>query len=275
MKKKTIFELGLFSLILLLSVGVSVVVVMSTGVKSCSIHDTDMSFSVDLERQLKAIIKKSILLDSAYLENREVEESLDAILERLVGAMEELPYEIEVIVIDSPAVNAAAFPGGLIVVYSGLIGFAYSAQEAAAVLAHELGHVASKDPVRKLARQVGISVVLGMLRGGGDATVAENLVRSILDAQYSQEQERRADEYAIKLLSRAGINPESLGSFFRRLSEYQSGGGNILLAYLGTHPQLEERIEKADLLSEAMITDIKSLDIDWESVRRNFPSIFD
>lgn len=56
-------------------------------------------------------------------------------------------------------------PGGLIILFRGLIDAAESSDEVAAVYAHELGHVVARDPTRIALRSAGSIGVLGLLLG--------------------------------------------------------------------------------------------------------------
>ena len=71
-------------------------------------------------------------------------------VQSLVDTMQEhcaqLPYRFTVHVRNDPAINALAFPGGHIIVYTGLLEKVTSENELAFVLAHEMGHYAHRDP---------------------------------------------------------------------------------------------------------------------------------
>ncbi|HVH30884.1 MAG TPA: M48 family metalloprotease, partial [bacterium] len=60
----------------------------------------------------------------------------------------EIPYTFKIIDID--VANALALPGGFIYVTKGLLSFVRSDHELAAVLGHEIGHVAHRHPLKKL-----------------------------------------------------------------------------------------------------------------------------
>ncbi|MCW8842698.1 MAG: M48 family metallopeptidase, partial [Rhodobacteraceae bacterium] len=66
-----------------------------------------------------------------------------------------LPVPVTVTVLDHRMVNAFALPGGHIVFMRGLLEAADRPEEVAAVFAHEMGHVASRDPTRHALRSAG------------------------------------------------------------------------------------------------------------------------
>ncbi len=157
----------------------------------------------------------------------------------------DLPYDIQVTVLDHEMVNAFALPGGRIVFFRGLIDEAQSAEEVAAVFAHEIGHVVNRDPTRDALRSAGSIGVLGLLFGDfAGGTVVLFLANRLINATYSQKAEAGADTYAHDLMTRAGLSPASLGTMFLRLKA-KYGEKDGLVAHFASHPQLSERIERS------------------------------
>lgn len=105
-----------------------------------------------------------------------------------------LDYALDVRVFDHEMVNALAAPGGQVVLLRGLLEDASGPDAVAGVLAHEIGHVASRDPTRAALRSVGsaglLSLILGDVTGG--ALVAL-LGEQMLNSSYTREAERAAD----------------------------------------------------------------------------------
>ncbi|WP_138466387.1 M48 family metallopeptidase [Poseidonocella sp. HB161398] len=157
----------------------------------------------------------------------------------------DLPYPLEIAVLNAPAVNAFAAPGGHVVVMRGLLDGAESAEEVAAVLAHELGHVAHRDPARLALRSAGTAAVLGLAAGDvmGAAAIAA-AARALSDAHYARDAETAADAYAAERLAAAGVSPAALASFFDRMAA-EAGGGSRLAALFASHPALGERSRAA------------------------------
>jgi len=172
------------------------------------------------------------------------EAALDAMLARLDVA-DELPYPVELTVLDHEMVNAFALPGGRIVVFRGLIDEAQNPDEVAAVLAHEIGHVAGRDPTRDALRLAGSVGVLGLIFGDfAGGTVVLALTNQLINASYSQKAEAGADDYAHALLTRADLPPSALGTYFERLRD-EYGDTEGIEAHFSTHPQMTARIEAA------------------------------
>ncbi len=175
--------------------------------------------------------------------------ALEVMVARL-NAGADLPYPLEVTVLDHPLVNAFALPGGRVVLFRGLIEEASGPDEVAAVLAHEIGHVVNRDPTRDALRLAGSIGVLGLLFGDfAGGTVVLVLSNQLINAKYSQAAESGADDYAHALLTEADLPPSALGRFFERLLE-ETGDAAGIEAHFSSHPQMTERIAAA-LAAEA------------------------
>lgn len=148
-------------------------------------------------------------------------------------------------VLDGDLVNAFALPGGNVILFRGLIEAAETPEEVAAVLAHEIGHVAARDPTRIALRSAGSIGVLGLLFGdfAGGALVLF-LTERMIAADYTQEAEAAADAYAHALLARADISPAAIGDFFERIRA-ERGDTDPILQHFMAHPEMADRIAAA------------------------------
>lgn len=159
-------------------------------------------------------------------------------LDALVRRIDPKAAELRVRIVNVDMVNAAALPGGQIVVFRGLLQEAKTPDELAGVLGHEIGHVRNRDVMQALLRQMGLSLLLGGV--GGDVGGALN---SAISASYSRAAESRADDYAINLMQRSRVSPVATAKFFERMAEEEKklGKGAIAFSYISSHPLSEER----------------------------------
>ena len=180
--------------------------------------------------------------------------ALEAMLARLDTAAD-VPYPVTLTVLDHDLVNAFALPGGRIVIFRGLLEEAANPDEVAAVLAHEIGHVVHRDPTRDALRLAGSVGVLGLIFGDfAGGTVVLLLANQLINAQYSQAAETGADDYSHAVLTRAGLPPAALGTFFERLRD-EHGDAEGIYAHFSTHPQMTARIEAALAAQAALDTE--------------------
>ncbi len=159
-------------------------------------------------------------------------------------------------VLDSQEPNAFACPGGLILVTRGLLRMCATEDELAAVLAHEVAHVAHKDGVSSIsqarwsevlttagaeaARQYGGGVagaVLNLFEGA-----VEDVIRTLVVTGYSRQAEEAADREAVSMLTRSGYQPGALAAVLGKMS---GGSGGIFR----THPPTAERLARVRSVS--------------------------
>jgi predicted Zn-dependent protease len=229
--------------------------------------------AVEVERGLRPIMRRQVALEGTVVEQPVVVEAFSALLSRLGPGLGALPLEPEVIVVDSPVVNAAALPGGIICVYTGLIRTLETPEEMAAVLAHELAHVERRDAVTELAREVGMAAIASAVSRGGE-TAAQSLLSAAIDLRYSRAAEDRADLRCIELLEKAGIDPGVLGDALERIAEAGRRRPQ-LLRWLDSHSDVDARIARARSRSGSTAGAPRPLDVDWRAVQAGLPSVFD
>jgi Zn-dependent protease with chaperone function len=159
--------------------------------------------------------------------------ALDALVRRLAPERTDL----KVRVVNIPVVNAAALPGGNIVIFAQLLGEAKSADEFAGVLAHEIGHVENRDIAEMMVREFGFGLVISSVGG----SVGSN-AHSLLSMAYGREAETRADEASIRRMAAASIDPAATAGFFDRMAKLEGDtGDNDVLVYFSTHPVSKDR----------------------------------
>jgi predicted Zn-dependent protease len=148
-----------------------------------------------------------------------------AVYSQLSGARD----SFNVSLLNSSVNNAFAVPGGYIYTTRQLVTLMESEAELAAVLAHEVGHVAARHSERRQRRAqrnqmlgaIG-SVLSGVLLGdsqlGGLLNRGAASAPQLLNLAYSREQEEEADQLGIEYLSRAGYDPQAMGDLLERLA---------------------------------------------------------
>ncbi len=180
----------------------------------------------------------------------------------------ELPTDLTVHVLDSPIVNAFALPGGFVVFFDGLIKEAGTPEEIAAVFAHEVGHVAARDPTRIALRSAGSIGVLGLLLGdfaGGAAVLF--LTERVIQADYTQEAEAAADAYAHEMLLAANLPPSAIATLFERLTVEGEEHPDIVQHFM-SHPRSSDRIASAIAATPEDVDFTPILtDAEWQALR--------
>ncbi|GAA0582043.1 hypothetical protein GCM10009416_20590 [Craurococcus roseus] len=204
----------------------------------------------DWERSIGAATAAAFIGGKRVCDAPAGQAALDALAAKLAAAGGVPAAGLRVRVLDDPAVNALAAPGGEVIVFRGLLDRAGSAEELAGVLAHELAHVKHRHGLRGVARVAGLFVLTGALTGGSDAVAAAAV---LVGLSYSREFEREADADGARMLRATGIGAEGLQAFFARLERDGPGASGSLWDYVSTHPADADRI--AALRAEARPAD--------------------
>lgn len=156
-------------------------------------------------------------------------------------------------IMDSDAINAFAAPGGLILVSRGMLRCCKTEDAVAAVLAHEIGHVALKHGLKSIdkSRMTGaLTTVLseaGKNLGGqelAEATKAfegsiSDITATMINNGYSREFEAQADKAAVPILRNAGYDPHALTTMLAEMSRRLKPDGHD---FAKTHPDPRVRI---------------------------------
>lgn len=144
----------------------------------------------------------------------------------------------------SPTVNAFAMADGSIRIYSGLMDM-MNDDELLFVIGHEIGHVAENHVKEKIRLAYAGSAVrkaiasqqnqVGAIARSGIGALAENL----LNAQFSQQEEREADDYGVTFLKERGYGIRPAVSALTKLATL----GNDH-SFLASHPAPEARAKR-------------------------------
>lgn len=148
------------------------------------------------------------------------------------------PYPYEFHIVRDESINAFAMPGGFVVVHTGLLASADSAEELAGVVAHEVQHVERRHGLRGLVHAAGWRAVLSLVLGNTGGSIAGSWVQNLGDLRFSRSQETDADLQGVKALVRADIDPKGLVTFFAKLAK----DPGPVPALLSSHPSSEDRL---------------------------------
>jgi len=156
-------------------------------------------------------------------------------------------------VLDTSEPNAFACPGGIIFVTKGLVLMCGNEDELAAVLAHEVAHVANKDGINSIskARWTEVLTTLGtetakQYGGAGGQLVTlfegsiDDVFKTIVVNGYSRGAEEAADAQAVKTLQKAGYDPAALEALLTKMASKSGGATGIYK----THPPTADRLAK-------------------------------
>ena len=164
--------------------------------------------------------------------------------------------------LNSPVHNAFAVPGGYVYTTRQLVTLMNNEAELAAVMGHEVGHVAARHSQRRqqaaqrnqiggLLGAIASSVLLGDGAIGNAATRLFTQGSQLLTLKFSRSQELEADELGITYLTRAGYDPRAMGTVLSSLAAQNSldarvqGRNASVPEWASTHPDPASRVQTA------------------------------
>ena len=179
-----------------------------------------------------------------------------------VSHLPQLPYSVRLF--DCDINNAAAAPGGAMMVYRGLYdpkkGLVRDDEELAAVMGHEIAHVNCRHGTEQLTKQqsLGILSIIGSIAvsvaygsGAGDLfNDAFSVGANLWFPSYSRKHETEADRIGIIYIAKAGYDPRAALRVWERAAKTRGGSKTSIFA---SHPSGADRMrELRKLLPEAM-----------------------
>jgi len=184
--------------------------------------------------------------------NARLHAMIEKTVERLVAASERPDLKYQVIILNSPSINAFSLPNGKLYITRGLIALANDKAELASVLSHEMGHVIARHAAirEEQARQVAIinHVVNDVLSDPQVGALA--LAKSKLTlAAFSRTQEFEADGIGVGISARAGFDPYGASRFLtdmQRTADFKASAGGAdprALDFLSSHPATPDRVK--------------------------------
>jgi predicted Zn-dependent protease len=158
-----------------------------------------------------------------------------------------------VMLLDSNEINAFATSGGHIFITRGLIAVAKSEEALAGVIAHEIAHIQLQHSIKaiKTSRITQALMVTGVSAAGAASGYNVNeltdvfnesvgeIVSTLVNNGYSQNQEYEADNTALSLLAATGYSPSGLLDMLKELSKIQTSHSS---GFGKTHPTPDKRI---------------------------------
>ena len=186
-----------------------------------------------------------------------------------------LPWRFTVV--DVPAVNAFAVPGGAIYVTRGIMPFLDNEAELAGVIGHEIGHVTARHSAQQYTRQISglvgltaLSIFVPAARPLGDLS---SQALGVLFLQYGRGDELQADQLGARYESKLGWDPAGVPAFLSTLGRLDEAAGDRrgVPNWLSTHPEPLSRVSEI----QPTVQELKVGGGEFSTNREAFPQRLD
>lgn len=209
--------------------------------------------SVQDEIKIGQQAQSEIRTQVPQLDDGQTREYVAALGQRLASHASGADYPYSFTVANQADMNAFALPGGPVWLNRGILEAASHESQVAGVLAHEIAHVAQRHSAQQLTKATVASGLLGLLgsvlgndRGAGSvaAQTVAGITASTFMLKFSRDHERDADREGVRLMQRAGYDPQGLVDFMSLLASQQQRNPGAVEQFLSTHPAPAARVEE-------------------------------
>ena len=219
-------------------------------------------FSAPLKSQINGLkILRKLRGSKRYLEDPEISAWIRDLGNMLVSRSLGSTSPFYFLVSKSTSLNAFATEGGVVVINSGLILKSDSESEVAAVLAHEIAHVAQRHITRLKAKAknnkwgTNAALVAGMIASTKNSQAGQAIMNTTIatlahkQLSFTREAEAEADREGLRILTRAGFNPLAMPAVLQKLEQFGDTNTAGVREYLQNHPLTQRRV--SDTLARA------------------------
>ena len=209
------------------------------------------------EAQLGQEMDPQVRAEMGLYPDSGLQEYVQGVGMRLAKASErpDLPWRFAVV--DVPAVNAFALPGGYIYITRGLLAHLDNEAELAGVLGHEIGHVTARHAARAYTRQtsvgIGAAVTSVFFPEAAPYAAAAQTGLGVLFLKYDRNQEVQSDSLGARYAAKEGWQPAGMEGVLETLGRISvSADRRGVPNWLATHPQPADRVAKVSADVEAL-----------------------
>jgi len=233
------------------ALGILAAALLPVGLGGCAttgINRGQMNMvSTDEEVQLGQEMSVEVAKQYPIYDNAAVTAYVQKVGDKIVQNSDRKDIAYHFAVINQNTVNAFSLPGGYVYAYTELMKAADDEAEFAAVIAHEVAHVAARHSTERLTQQYGYQFLSGLLLGK-NPNAAAKLVTDLAATggflKYGRDDEYEADRLGAKYLSAAGYDPQAMVDFLNKLKALETSEPSKFETWLMTHPPASDRVAR-------------------------------
>jgi len=155
-----------------------------------------------------------------------------------------LTYSVHIV--NDSAINHFSLPGGSIYLCRGLIDLCANASEVAAILAHEIAHIAARDAIDRVSKKYTFAFAAQSVFGY-NPEIPKQIVASLFTSgtilDYPQKNELYADAKAIQYVWNSNYDPTALTQILERLRAIEKLAPGQINQLRLTHPPAAKRLK--------------------------------
>jgi predicted Zn-dependent protease len=201
---------------------------------------------IQLGQQLDAEVRREM----GVYADPELQRYVESVGMRLAHASQRpnLPWHFTIV--DVPAVNAFALPGGYVYLTRGIMPFLDNEAQLAGVLGHEIGHVTARHSAQQYTKATSAGVGLTLLSiFVPEARPFQGLSEtalSVMFLKHGRDAELQADRLGVDYAARTGWDPAGVAGMLETLSRLDEANGSRkgVPNWLSTHPAPADRVEQ-------------------------------
>ena len=192
------------------------------------------------------LLKKIDIEEDSVESNPEIQDYLNKLTAQLLPHIN-LPEEmtVQVSYVDDSIENAFASLGGQISIYRGLIKLLPNENALAMVIAHEIAHIKYRDPIVALGRGIVVGLFLTAIIGNNTDRFVGSIINdtgTVTVLGFNRQQERRADETALKTLASYYGHVNGADALFKEFLKTEDEFDSHTPEFFSTHPLSDNRI---------------------------------
>jgi predicted Zn-dependent protease len=172
----------------------------------------------------------------------EVLAPLDSILSRICPSNDIDRSQIKLHIVKSDEINAFALPDKHLVIYSGLLLTIENEAELTGVICHEIAHMQKNHVMKKLIKEVGLSLLISMTSSKNGGTIIKETAKLLSSSSYDRRLEKEADITAVEYLINSSVDAKPFAEFLFRLGLNNDSNLEIR-TWVSSHPNSEIRAQ--------------------------------
>ena len=191
------------------------------------------------ENKIGDLIWDEIESSGTIITNDSVTTTLDKLIAPICEESNIKRDSLKIHIVVNDDVNAFALPDNHLVVFTGLIKKCKNQEALQGVLGHEIAHISNNHVMKKLSKEIGLTVLLSATTGGKGGAIVKEILKTLSSSAYDRTLEKEADMASVDYLLKANINPEPFADFMFELAQKKEESDSLY--WISTHPESEER----------------------------------